>query len=196
MGTGSLTNMADPMNTPLPGENFTSDRRNYPWHRPPNITNLNDGIEELLNSLGKKRAAQSVLTMLEIGLPISFISQLILMKGVGLGKWTLDLALLLAGPLSHILVITARKYDLDYTLGLETTEDLTLPTAGVIKKLREYDPEKQEEIEEEVVDEVAGDEPIGFMGMLGDQEGESDVAEAPQPLQNAAASRGFMQGVN
>ena len=23
---------------PIPGENFTSDERNYPWHRPPEYT--------------------------------------------------------------------------------------------------------------------------------------------------------------
>ena len=25
---------------PIPGENFTSDERNYPWHRPPEYTDM------------------------------------------------------------------------------------------------------------------------------------------------------------
>ena len=28
---------------PIAGENFTSDTRNYPWHRPPEITDYDDG---------------------------------------------------------------------------------------------------------------------------------------------------------
>ena len=30
---------------PIPGENFTSETKNYPWHRPPEITDYDEALE-------------------------------------------------------------------------------------------------------------------------------------------------------
>lgn len=105
---------------PIPGENFTSDTRNYPWHRPPTYTNPDEALESIFKRLRRKEAAQGIVTMLEMGTPISLIVDLFLTKGIERGEWSIDLALLLAGPLSHVIVILARTYDLEYDLGISS----------------------------------------------------------------------------
>ena len=43
----SLTNPIQP-NAPIPGANYTSDTRNYPWHRPPDITDVDEALEHIM----------------------------------------------------------------------------------------------------------------------------------------------------
>lgn len=57
--------------------------------------------------------------MVQAGLPVVDLTQMFLMSGVGAGKWTLDFALLLAGPVAHMMVIMAKSYGLKYELGIE-----------------------------------------------------------------------------
>src|SRR5690606_11728542 len=95
---------------PIPGENYTSNTKNFPWHRPPEFKNLDEAIE-----LSAKRLTSnsvSILTMIESGVTIAQITEMYLTSGIGGGKWTLDQALLLAGPISHILVLMAKGYGL------------------------------------------------------------------------------------
>ena len=33
---------------PIPGANFTSDERNWPWHRAPDITDTDEALETIL----------------------------------------------------------------------------------------------------------------------------------------------------
>lgn len=118
---------------PIPGENFTSDSRNYPWHRPPVYTNPDDALEYVFKKLKRKQAAQGIITMLEMGAPVSLIVDMFLTKGIERGDWSIDLALLLAGPLSHVIVILARTYGLEFDLGIDTTNKIT--TSALFKEV-------------------------------------------------------------
>ena len=55
---------------PIPGENYTSDTKNYPWHRPPEYDDLDKAIEYIGKRLTNQEYAVGVLTMLEAGIPI------------------------------------------------------------------------------------------------------------------------------
>lgn len=124
-------------NAPIPGENYTSDTRNYPWHRPPEYTTPDDALEWISKMLMRKEGAFFVYTMLGFGLTVKEIVSTILMKGFSQGKWTMDLALIIAGPLSHMIVLLAKKRDMEYDLGIEN--NLILPSKEFftnIKKLK------------------------------------------------------------
>jgi hypothetical protein len=111
---------------PIPGENFTSDTKNYPWHRPPEITDLDEAIEASFKKMTDDDNAVGLLTMMEVGVPIVQIADMFATSGIAAGKWTPDFALLLAGPLCHILYLMAKGYGVDCELGLEkTTKPLT-----------------------------------------------------------------------
>lgn len=125
---------------PIPGENFTSDTRNYPWHRPPEFSNPDQVIDWLSKMLTKKEGAFFVLTMLGFGIPVSNIVSTILMKGISQGKWSIDTALLSAGPISHMIVLIAKKEKMEYTLGLE--DDLVLPTDSFFKTVKKVSEPK------------------------------------------------------
>lgn len=116
---------------PIPGENYTSDTKNYPWHRPPEFNDLDLAIDYIGKKLTKEDAATSLLTMVEAGIPLSELAQLFLMSGIGNGKWTLDFALLLAGPVTHIMMIMAKAYGIKYELGIDGEK----PSTGAFFKV-------------------------------------------------------------
>jgi len=104
---------------PIPGENFTSDTKNYPWHRPPEFNDLDAAIDEIAKKLLDEDSAVGILTMLEGGVTIVELTDMFLTSGMGAGKWTLDFALLLAGPTSHILYLMAKSYGIECDLGID-----------------------------------------------------------------------------
>lgn len=116
---GMSANFGPPPNGPIPGENYTSDTKNYPWHRPPEITNIDDGIEASAAQLMSEEGSSGIVTMLQAGLPISTLTDIFVTSGIGAGKWTPDFAILLAGPVSHIIQLMAKGYGVDADLGID-----------------------------------------------------------------------------
>jgi hypothetical protein len=110
--------MMNKFDGPIPGENYTSDTKNYAWHRPPEFDDLDKAIDYIGKKLTKPEAAVGLLTMIEAGLPITDLTQTFIMSGIGDGKWTLDFGLLLAGPVAHIMQIMAKSYGIKFNLGL------------------------------------------------------------------------------
>ena len=36
---------------PIAGANYAADTRNYPWHRPPDIVNYDEGVDYLIRKM-------------------------------------------------------------------------------------------------------------------------------------------------
>ena len=104
---------------PIPGENYTTDTKNFPWHRPPEFTTTDEAIEYCIERMMDDEYASSYLTWIEMGVSLTDIATMFCLGGVGGGKWSNDVALLIAGPIAHLLRIMARAYDLDYDMGYD-----------------------------------------------------------------------------
>lgn len=116
--TGVPGMMPNP-NGPIPGENYTSDTKNYPWHRPPEITNFDQGIELAAKQLMDEEKSSGLVTMMQMGTPISMLTDIFVTSGIGSGKWTPDFAILLSGPVSHIMMLMAKAEGFEPDLGIE-----------------------------------------------------------------------------
>ncbi len=138
---------------PIPGANYTSDRRNYPWHRPPEFTDLDKAIEYIAKRLTKNENAAGILTMIEMGVTISSITQLFLISGMGAGKWTLDFALMLAGPTAHLLTIMAKNYGIKYSLGISTKYS-DAPNKAFFETVKEINRGKAKAAGRSVIDSI------------------------------------------
>jgi hypothetical protein len=111
-------------NGPIPGENFTSDTRNYPWHRPPEIVDLDEAIEVMAKKIMEPKAANGLLTFLEMGMTVSTAVSTLVLGGIEAGKWTPDMALLLAGPTARMIELMAKKAGIKYRMGIEEDEEI------------------------------------------------------------------------
>lgn len=109
----------NPLDGPIPGENYTADTKNFPWHRPPEFTDLDKAIEMIGKRLMSEESSIGLLTMIKNGATLVDLSQIFLMSGVAAGKWTLDFALLLAGPTAHIMYLMAKTDGIKCEIGIE-----------------------------------------------------------------------------
>lgn len=109
-------------NAPIPGENMTSDTKSYPWHQPPEFTDLDKALDWIGTRITKFQVANGLGTMAELGMPIYQISQIFLMQGVAEGKWTVDFALMLAGPVARMIELICVGFKIDYQLGIDDDE--------------------------------------------------------------------------
>jgi hypothetical protein len=163
----------DLIDGPIPGENYTSDTKNYPWHRPPEFTDLDSAIEASFNKLATTEGAFSLLTALESGISIADMSSIFVINGVGEGKWTVDYAILLAGPIAHIMQIMADGYGIEYSTGWdETKKPVTSASYKKMKSidsgpaLREAIADAKEQVEEIKLEAAEQEEPTGFMSKM------------------------------
>ena len=148
----------DPLSGPIPGENYTSDTKNYAWHRPPEHDSLDTAMEDILTKLLDEENT-GALTMIESGVTIAELTQIILMSGIMAGKWTLDYALLLAGPTAHVLYLMAKAYEIDCDMGID--KGFKPITSNFITELRAPKGEPlPEETKAQITSEVTG---TGFM---------------------------------
>ena len=95
-------------NGPIPGESLTADTRNYPWHRPPEITGFNEGVTRLIADMDDEREMQLIYSLLELEVPVAIITSNLLMRKIGRGVIPIDLAILMAGPVSRYVEILAK----------------------------------------------------------------------------------------
>lgn len=104
---------------PIPGENYMSDTRNYPWHRPPEITDYDVAVDYLIDRLAEPQQSELIYSLIELKQPLTSIVAGLMLQSIGRGKFGIDLAILVAGPVYRYLQIIADQNDLTYETGLE-----------------------------------------------------------------------------
>lgn len=156
-----------PSNGPIPGENFTSDTRNYPWHRPPQIVDLDEAIEDMFKKIMEPKAANALLTFLEMGMTVATATNILTLKGVEKGKWTPDMMIMLAGPTARMIELMAKDAGIKYRMGIDDDEQ---PNTGAFfeganKPVKTPSKETMNSIKEEVKSSA---KPKGFATPMGE----------------------------
>jgi len=153
---------------PIPGANYTSDTRNWPWHRPPDITTIDDALEHVMERLTDTPSGMRYMSLIEAGTPLTTITDIIVTLAIGRGKFTPDFAILVAGPVTRMLEIMAKSYKIEYTLGID--EDVEFTTPVVYKEAIRRSLPKEEEAPEVVEEAVIEEEQGGLMSAVSSEE--------------------------
>jgi len=82
---------------PIPGANLVADTRNYPWHRPPDLTDYDEAVAYMIDRITQEEQAELLYSLLEIKTPVTAIVSGLLMQAIAKGKFQIDLAILIAG---------------------------------------------------------------------------------------------------
>ncbi len=154
------------LNRPIPGQGPTTDPENpMPWEKPPEITELQEGLQYVFGRLIEPKIYISIMDVIDDGTPLMDVVQGILFKGFTEGKWNPDLMMLLAEPTAYMLMALAERANIDFKIyrGEEEddNEEETLFNVEVskekLKKLKEFDTSKTipkgmipKEIEEQI----------------------------------------------
>lgn len=154
------------LNRPIPGQGLTSDPENpYPWEKPPEFTDLEDGLQYVFGRLINPEAYVSIMNVIDDGTALMDITQGILFKGFTEGKWNPDLMMMLAEPTTYMLMALAERADIDFKVykGEEEDEDAEATLFNIdidkqkLKELRSVSKSKEipkgmipKEIEEQI----------------------------------------------
>jgi hypothetical protein len=121
----------NPFNAPIPGESLTASPDNKKaWERPPEYTNEDEAMKALYLILTEQEKLRQLINIINDGVPLDEIAQVILYKGYTEGKYNPDLMLLLIEPTLYLLISIADYAEIkDYVLytGEEDDPDTELP---------------------------------------------------------------------
>jgi len=168
---------------PIAGENYTSDTRNYPWHRPPDLTDLNEIIEDVILTISERTVLPTIMSQLSLGATVAGVTDFLILSRIGDGKFPIDMGLLAAGPVARFIQIMADDFDVDYDMGTDT--EFKILTPNIIKNLKSAIEEPEDDILTDLDAEEAPQD-LGFMaapeGAVSDEEqlamlGQSDDEE-------------------
>lgn len=182
------------MDGPIPGENYTSDTRNYPWHRPPDLVDYDDAIEFVMDQIMEPKTFSTTMTMLEAGASLTGVVSTLNMINIGDGKYPIDLSILIAGPIARYLQILAKENGITADIGNEGIDEyMTLPRmkalAGVIDEESGGMPVDDMPVEApvEAPEELSG----GLMGLPP----ADSIDAAPADVQGAMLGYGDEEGI-
>tara|TARA_R100000781_G_scaffold114773_2_gene86897 strand:+ start:238 stop:765 length:528 start_codon:yes stop_codon:yes gene_type:complete len=97
MTTPEITqNTSNPFDAPVPGQSLTDTPGNSPWEHPPQYTDLDKAAEYVWDNLHEENKLEQILLILKSGVSVEALTRGILFTGFVDGKWSVDLALLLA----------------------------------------------------------------------------------------------------
>ena len=95
--------IGNPFDTPVPGQSLTDTPGNYPWEHAPLITDPEQATEFIWDRLHKPEFAEQVIAMLDAGIPVEALGRVILFGGFVEGKFSPDVAFIIAQPVMEMI---------------------------------------------------------------------------------------------
>jgi antitoxin component of RelBE/YafQ-DinJ toxin-antitoxin module len=157
------------IDAPVPGANLLADTRNYPWHRPPDITDYDEAVSYMISRISQEEQAELVYSLLQIDTTVTTVVSGLLMQSIAKGKMPIDLAILISGPVARYIEVIAQTNGYKYDMGTDTSDRVKI-TPTLLKMamgIVEDDDEEMEDTPEEVVSAMPEG---GLMGAPVDQD--------------------------
>tara|TARA_B100000768_G_C11281033_1_gene378621 strand:+ start:137 stop:700 length:564 start_codon:yes stop_codon:yes gene_type:complete len=184
-------------NGPIPGENYLTDVKNYAWHRPPDVVDYDEAVGYMMDKIDDPEQIELVFAMLQIDAHVTTVVSTLLLQAISKGKFSIDLAVLIAGPLARYISIQAENAGVKYEMGVENKDRTVLtPTLlkaalGIIEQPEDESVVAMREDAGPMGTDMAQEEMVGLMAptseptiatedeqeaMLGQQEEEEELA--------------------
>ena len=93
----------NPFDAPVPGQSMTDKPGSAAWEHPPQYTNTAEAADFIWVQLSAPEFAEQVIAMLDAGIPVEAIGRIILFGGFTEGKWTPDVAFIIAEPVMKMI---------------------------------------------------------------------------------------------
>jgi len=186
--------MADVFSAPIPGQSLTDEPKNYPWERPPEITDPREAIKFHIDGINKPEALDNIIEMLQIGVPVKALAETAMTTAQMEGIHSVDVSLIIKDVVKEELISIAEEAGIDYTTGdgpseIDTKEKEEQQVLALLRKkigaademdagveMMQQTADMMEEPEEDI-EEVEAEEPM----MMQEQE-EQTMPQEPRGL--------------
>ena len=159
----------------VPGQSLTDYPKNYPWERPPEITDPNDAIKFHIDRIADEDVIDNVLDLLEFGVPAKTLSESMMTAAVGSGIHSIDVSLIIEPIVRDFMMKAADMAGVNYKETFKPDEMTMAERASLFNDAVASTPEGErdkgfelvkeaaESMKEEPVEEPTEEEPKGLM---------------------------------
>ena len=159
----------------VPGQSLTDYPKNYPWERPPEMTDPGDAIKFHIDRISDEDVIDNVLDLLEFGIPAKTLSESMMTAAVGSGIHSIDVSLIIEPIVRDFMMKAADMAGVNYKETFKPNELTLDERASLFDKAVASTPEGErdkgfeivkeaaESMKEEPVEEPTEEEPKGLM---------------------------------
>lgn len=136
------------LNGPIPGMSLTSEPGNRPWENPPDIVTVEEAIEYYADKILRADpiVLDNVLDILEAGIPVRNMANILQTTSVMQGRHTLDVGFLVAPVIEEMLMSVCDLNEVSY---IRSEEDLIRNNYVTRRQSRKAVKEALQELEEQ-----------------------------------------------
>jgi hypothetical protein len=162
-----MANRNEPLfDAPIPGMSLTHELGARPWQNPPQYATVDEAIEYYLSRMSTDEFNDQLVDIMEMGIPLTSIANMLQMGSVMNGKHSVDVGMLVMPILMEMMMLIGDSAGIEYDTGLDDPNKVrTRPSlvAKLKKKLQDEKDKPSETITEEEPEEQEDDEPQGLM---------------------------------
>jgi|TARA_R110000823_G_C15878499_1_gene494826 hypothetical protein len=164
---------------PVPGSGLTAEPGSRSWKNPPQYSSVEDAVDYYVTRLSSDEVANQVVSVLDMGVPVTDLANIMQTHGIMEGKHTLDVSMLILPVLMEVIALIGDTAGIDYSMGTEKDDPERIHNSVVRgaklrleKELQDKTLDnlgkKEEEVEpEEVQNEMADvEEPVIPTGLM------------------------------
>ena len=160
---------------PIPGQSLTTEPKNAPFERPPEIVNPEEALMVHLERLNDVDKMEAIVFAVDLGIDVQTITKGILRSAVMEGIHSIDVSLIIAPAVHSFIASTLDAVGVEYDDGFEDKEEAKrVRDASNKSRLKNMlmDKDTQEDmsevkvVEEEVPVEEEQSEPKGLMARI------------------------------
>ena len=148
------------INAPIPGMSLTAPLGGRPWQQPPQMATVEQAIDYYVPKIMDKEFLPELLTIIELGIPLTTIANSFQLASVMEGKHSIDVGVLVIPVLVELMMTVADANEVEFVSGMSREKEKGLSNAQIAlakkkgmldkdTKVEEPTPEPTEETEEE-----------------------------------------------
>ena len=161
----------------VPGSGLTSEPGSRAYKNPPQYSTVDDAMNYYVTRLASDEVADQIVNVLDMGVPVTELANIMQMHGVMEGKHTLDMSMLMLPVLMEIIALIGDTAGIDYNMGTKKSDPeraennivqaakMKMETELRDKTLDGFSKDKETEMPEEIEEEAeeSATEPTGLM---------------------------------
>jgi hypothetical protein len=147
------------INGPIPGMSLTTEPGNRPWENPPSMTTVEEAIEFYTKKILNEENHDDLLDIIEVGLPVRNIANMMQTTSVMKGRHTLDVGFLVLPVIEELIMTVADINGVEYKTSVEDIikkNSISRREARMIAREVFSKKQKPKEEEEQVIEEPKG----------------------------------------
>ena len=107
------------LNAPVPGMSLTTEPGNRPWENPPSMSTVEDAIEFYTKRILNEENHDDLLDIVELGLPVRNIANMMQTTSVMKGRHSLDVGFLVLPVIEELIMTVADINGVQYKTSIE-----------------------------------------------------------------------------